>query len=516
VSARVRRCSIRIAVCAALVSAGCDGPDSLPDVARVEVDSLMTINALIGGEPIITARVWSCGGTPPVTVYANGIEVLSEASVTLAADDTGGDVELEGSSVFQVVIPSAELSPAVFGLPPAFDVELDVKCDNIWVRSPPFAMLYLPAQASLAPAYELGRFWPSDDGGDLLVCEDTVLTLYAGGTNASDTLELGFPCGTADMSPGPGARRYLTGVSVGIAAIDPDQTGPTLAWTQPMRLQDWWIEVDENPVVIRDNGGSPEIVVLDQGNGADLVDPVPPPGELPYRPTGATWPLGAVAANTASNEVLVLEANRTNSPPSLTYTVHRLDPTSDLAVLGSVEVQQYDWQIPSAEAVFIYDEDASHIYVSAAPDGETSRWVECVDLSDGAVTWSTDPADGWRYPLGDAVGRTVVASDQDFVWLDPSDGSEISARFAPDSGNRFLRAFIEPDGSIVMLGDPAGGVAQGLYIFAPDGTLTVRFHPGAAIMRWVAPGWSDGALVSFFTELHWLYSRAEYEALATP
>jgi hypothetical protein len=371
-------------------------------------------------------------------------------------------------------------------------------------------MLYLPAQASLAPSYELGRFWASDDPGDLLVCRDTALVLYRDGVEPDDTLELGFPCGAADMTLGLGSRRYLVGVNAGIAAIDP---GPELAWARPMLLQDWWIEVDRAPAIIREVDGNPEVVLLDQ-DGADLVGPVPAPGPLPYRPIGATWPIGAVAVN-AAGELLVLEASRTESPPALTYAVHRMTP--ELVLTGSTRVQEYEWQIPSGEAVFIYDDDASHIYVSAAPDDDNNRWVERIELASGEQSWATDPADGWRYPLGDAYGRTVVASSREFIWLDPEDGAEASSRFAPDSGNRFLRAFIEPDGSILMLADPASGVAQGLYIFAPDGSSTVRYHPGAALLRWVAPGWDTegGALVSHFTELHWLHSRAEYEALAS-
>lgn len=471
---------------------------------------MMTINAMIGGEPVVTGRVWKCSGTPPVSVYADRLQVVSDAGVTLAADDTSSDSELEGSSVFQVVIPSAELSPADFGLPPAFDVEIEVRCDGIWVRSPPFPMVYLPVQESLAPAYDLGRFWPSDEEGDLLVCDDTVLTLYEAGVEATETLDLGFPCSAADMALDLGGRRYLVGISAGIAAIDP---GPTLVWARPMLLQDWWLKADQDPVVVRQAGGSPEIVVLERASGDDRVGPVAPPGEMPFRPERATWPTGAVAME-AGGGVLFLEASRTSSPPSLTYTLHRMAP--DLSEVNAIQVQQYAWQIPSGEAVFIYDDDASHLYVSAAPDADGNRWVERIELVAGTASWATDPAGGWRYPLGDAFGGTLVASDQEFAWLDPTDGSETSARFAPDSGNRFLRALVEPDRSVVMLGDPAGGVAQGLYLFAPDGTSTVRFHPGAAILRWVAPGWNNGALISYFTELHWIHSRAGYEALGPP
>jgi hypothetical protein len=112
------RVPISVAVCVALVGAGCNGDDASPNQTRVEVDTLMTIRALIGGDPVVTGRVWNCTGTPPVTVLADGIDVASVAAATLATDATGSNPELEGSSIFQVVIPSAELSPAVLACHP--------------------------------------------------------------------------------------------------------------------------------------------------------------------------------------------------------------------------------------------------------------------------------------------------------------------------------------------------------------------------------------------------------------
>ncbi len=470
---------------------------------------MLTVAALIGGDPIVTGRVWNCDGAPPAVVFANQIELLRDPGVTLV-DVQYDDPELELARIFQLVIPAAELTPALFGLPVEFDLEFEVFCGGIWVRSPPFPMIYVPTAASLAPPFQTNRFWPADDSGSLLVCEDSELVHYVGAVTATDRFDLGFACGVTDLSNGLGFRRYLAGVSLGIAAIDP---GPALAWTRPMIIDDWWAVIGTDPVVVRQEAGAPVIAVLDQNTGLDLHGPRPYPGLPPFRPANATYPLGAVARDT-NGEILVLESQRTDNPDSLTYRVHRF--TSDLSPLGAVTVVVYDWRIPTSEAIFVYDQTATHAYLGLAPNETGPKWIDKVHLTAGAVVWSTNPDDGWRFPLGDGPIGTVVASDRDFAWLDIDTGALISARFAPDSGNRFLRGLVEADGSIILIADPAGGVAQGLYIFAPDGTSTLRFHPGAAILRWLAPGWGEGSLVSFFSELHWLHSRATYAAMLQP
>ena len=220
----------------------------------------------------------------------------------------------------------------------------------------------------------------------------------------------------------------------------------------------------------------------------------------------------AAAASSGSSPRKVCSPERTDSPDTLTYYVQRLGP--DGTDLGSIIVATYLWRAPSYVATFTMAGDA--IFVAAAPDSAQSRWIEKVDVTTGSVLWSTAPGDGWLYPLGDGAGRALVASDTGFMWLDLTTGVPASSGFAPDSGNSFLRAFVEPDGSLVMLADDTGGVAQGLYLFAPNGYPTVRFHPGAALFRWLAPGWGTGTIVSFFNEVHWLYSRRDYDAQLAP
>ena len=68
----------------------------------------------------------------------------------------------------------------------------------------------------------------------------------------------------------------------------------------------------------------------------------------------------------------------------------------------------YNWQAPSSEVVYAFDSSGSHIYVTTAPDSRDTAWVEKVDLISGLQVWATQPADGWRFPLGDAGSRTIV------------------------------------------------------------------------------------------------------------
>jgi len=140
---------------------------------------------------------------------------------------------------------------------------------------------------------------------------------------------------------------------------------------------------------------------------------------------------------------------------------------------------------------------------------KVSLSLDLLPLGIGAEVWASSQADGWRFPLGEFGGRVLAASDDRFTWLDADNGASASLSFAPDSGNRFHRALVDDASDVEMLGDPSGNLGQGLYEFAPDGSLAMRFHPEAAIFRWLTPGWS-GALISYFDEVHWLYPASGY------
>jgi hypothetical protein len=354
--------------------------------------------------------------------------------------------------------------------------------------------------ASLAPPFNPLRFWASDTEGDILACEDTRLVLFAEGITEAGSMELGFPCAVTTMSEGLGVRRYLWGESLGIAAIN---TGPELAWSRPMLLVDMWSDTLRDPVVLREQGETSELVVLDRGNGKDLVGPL----------TLAYEPLGPIS-RAANDDILVLETELSGDPQTRTYYVERFDDGG--TSLNVRSVAHYNWRAPSYIAGF--DLAGEHIYIAAAPEREDSFWIEKISLQSDPPTlvWATSPADGWRYPLGESAGRLIVASEEAFVWLDPATGQALSQPFAPDSGNAFLHGVVEQDGSVVMLADATGNAAQGLYIFAPDGTTTLRFRPGAALFRWLAPAWGVGTLVSHYDELHWLHARQDYDALLEP
>ena len=491
--------SPRIAVLVAFVSAiGCHENEPTPD-AKLVVDGLLTVAVQVGGDPLVTGRATNCPGAPPAVAYADGIEVSRLDAVTFFATTTAEGETVPEDLRFQMSIPSAALSPAVYGLPLTFDLELEVECNGVWVRSEPYPMTYLPTLASLVPPFRPMRFWPaSSQAGDLLVCDDTLLVLYEGGATPIRSMDVGFPCSATDMSEGFGMRRYLRGDLLGIAAVDGDDT---VAWSRPCLLVESKVDATRDPVVLRKENNLPVLVVLDRATGADKAGPL----TLPRTPLG---PL----ARAGNDDILVLESERGDIPETLTYTVQRLSP--DLTDLGSIVVATYRWRAPTYVAVFADTGDA--VYVAAAPDGDTSRWIEKIDTSTGSLLWATSPTDGWLYPLGDAYGRTIVASDAAFTWLNLVTGAPESGTFAPDSGNNFLRAYVEPDGSLVMLADDTSGVAQGLYLFAPDGRSTLRFHPGAALFRWLSPGWGTGSLVSFFNEVHWLYARQGYDDLLVP
>ncbi|MBI3180263.1 MAG: hypothetical protein HYZ27_11415, partial [Deltaproteobacteria bacterium] len=130
----------------------CEEP--LP-LATVEVDALLTLRDVMGGEPVVFGNAEGCSPDPLAVALGNGRELVPASTVTLFPTD-------EGPDLFQMVIPKAALDPAVFGLPARFELVLELRCHERWVSSPPFAMTYVPTTASLAPPYNAARFWPGD------------------------------------------------------------------------------------------------------------------------------------------------------------------------------------------------------------------------------------------------------------------------------------------------------------------------------------------------------------------
>jgi hypothetical protein len=402
-----------------------------------------------------------------------------------------------------------------------------VFCKDRWVHSAPYPMEYVPAAESRAPSFNPLRFWASDSGaGDLLACVDTnkLVNYEQGVGDGAEQLELGWPCALAIMTRGLGGRRYLKGrrrglatPGQGIAAIEPSGTGrPTLAWTRAMDLVDAWTSSDpeEDPVVVRRNAttGDNEVVVLNAADGSDRVGPLE---EIQHKPTGAI-------ARNAAGDILLLTTSITVDPEPETRTVHveKLDPNGEAYLGFPIEVATYNWAATAFTADFSHD--GEHVYVSAAPNSGDTYWIEKILIAaEPSVVWRTDETtQPWRYPYGELAGRLLVASEEEFMWLDIESGHDSPdvQPFAPDSGRTFVNGHVEDDGSVVMIADPTvghDGMGQGLYIFAPDGTSTLRFTPGLGpVFRWLTPGWEPGgALLSFRGEIHWLHTRASYDDL---
>ncbi|MEO1174695.1 MAG: hypothetical protein AAFX94_21985, partial [Myxococcota bacterium] len=231
----------------------------------------------------------------------------------------------------------------------------------------------------------------------------------------------------------------------------------------------------------------------------------------PVAPTSGRVFLDAVT-RTSNDDVLVLEAERIDSPASLTYYVRRFD--SALEDVSTTQVVRYDYAASSDRAPFSFD-GGTLFFKDAPVDAETAR-IGAFDTETLDVRFLTTFDDPWQSPLGDAFGRLLVASDDAFVWLDPADGATRSEVFAPMSGRNFRRLRVEPDGSLIMLADPTSSAAQGLYIFRPDGSAVMRFLASQAAFGWLVTGWQDTSLFSYFNEIHALPIRADYDARANP
>ncbi|MEZ4270787.1 MAG: hypothetical protein R3C68_04955 [Myxococcota bacterium] len=481
----------------ALVSVvACEGTLPKDLFFTAEIDTLLTQRTFIGGDPVLAVRVDGCSAPEAAQVFANTQSILTLEQITLLSP---GVDEQDGNNpvpFFNVRIPQEKLPLATFGLPVEVDVTVEVLCDGQPSLSEPFEMRFLPTSASLVPPFNPRRFWASQTQGDILACEDSSLNLYSQGTTLAQTLALEFPCVQAELSGFPDDRRYLIADGLGVSAIAPT---PAVLWTRGLDLQGARVSPENDPIILYKEGALRYVVALDRDSGANVFDPV-----LLDR-----VPLGPPARN-AAGDILVLEAQRPGDFSSLTYYVRRFDSGGQF--IDVQQVAHYAWNAPSFVAEFDFTSES--IYIAAATQNREEQWLQKIDVSTGDVIWETSSALPWSIPLGESFERLLVASDNAFAWLDPQDGTVLtSAPFAPDSGNRFLRASVEADGSIVMLADSTPDVAQGLYLFAPNGDLAMQLSGPDLVFRWLTTGWGDGVLLSYLNEIHLLHATQTYVAL---
>ncbi|MEO1483586.1 MAG: hypothetical protein AAFU77_15870 [Myxococcota bacterium] len=500
----------RLVVVGALVLAGC-GDDESP-APQVVIDDFLTAGDLVGGGYSVVVALENCEGTPAAKLLT-GNQVLATVPaiepLTVFQEGDGGNLtETDDRPRFIITIEADRLDPSVYGLPVTLSVQAEVDCSAGTVLSEPFELRYVPTDDAIEPPIRPTRFWPSETTGDLLICEDSELVFYVAGTTEGARLNLEFPCSLVEIDGTLGERRYVWGDRFGLAAIEPASAGaaPTLAWTRTVLMEALWADGSRDPVALRSETGSSNVkglYVVDFETGADLFGPV--------APTSGRVFLDAVT-RTSNDDVLVLEAERIDSPASLTYYVRRFD--SALEDVSTTQVVRYDYAASSDRAPFSFD-GGTLFFKDAPVDAETAR-IGAFDTETLDVRFLTTFDDPWQSPLGDAFGRLLVASDDAFVWLDPADGATRSEVFAPMSGRNFRRLRVEPDGSLIMLADPTSSAAQGLYIFRPDGSAVMRFLASQAAFGWLVTGWQDTSLFSYFNEIHALPIRADYDARANP
>lgn len=469
------------------ITLACGDDDPTPEV---EIDRNLTLPAVFGGDLVVTAAIEGCKGTPPARLVTPqgvlaSVAALEPLQIQGALDDRARFV--------LVARPSVD-DAGVYGLPMTLAIHVEVDCSGKTIRSDALEMTYVPTDAVATPAIIPRRFWAADDFGVVMICDDTRLVLHANGVEPTgQALDVGFSCATAELRGVLGERRYLITERTGIAAIDP---GPVLAWTRRLDYEDGFVDATSDPIVLSDETGEPQLTVLDYGTGEDKVGPL----ALTYAPVALT--------RDVTGDVLALETAREAEPAARVYYVQRF--MADGTSLGLTEVVRYAWDAPSYYATFSFAGD--RLFYVAAPTNDAERWIASASTLTGESIALSTPNDPWRSVLGDAYGRLLVASEDAFRWIDPELGVPMSEAFAPDSGAAFVRIRVDEDGSTTMLADPAATIARGFYVFGPLGDSVVRFNPGSAFFRWMAQGWEDRTLVSYFNELHLVPSRATFAA----
>lgn len=476
--------------------------DDEEDSPSAEIDTFLTVTELVGGDFTVVTAIENCTGTPAARIRSGSVTLVSTAAiepVTVLQGD--GSEELQAAddrARFFVTIPSAALDPATFGLPVRAELVAEVDCPEGRVESAPVTVEYVPTDVVVAPPLRPNRFWASDVPGDLLICSDSSLVVLQAGVDEVDRLNLGFPCTLAQVEGTIGERRYVWGERFGVAALDP---GPAIGWSRAVLVTALWADGTRDPVLLRTEGagaGTRRLYVLDAETGADLVGPIDATNGRRFLDE---------LSRAENGDILALEAETVIDPPSLAYYVRRFDPAGNEIVSREVTRYEYDAELDIASFSF----DGSALFYKEAPDDADTFRIAAIDTLTGARQLLTTFGDPWRFPLGDAFGRVLVASEDRFLWLDPETGNALSSPFGSDGGNT-LRFRTEPDGSVVMLADSTANAAQGLYVFAPDGTSVMRFSSSRANFSWLAVGWDGTTLFSYFNEVHLLPPRAEYVA----
>lgn len=477
-------------VLAGLVSAlavAC-GRDPAEDDAKklLTVDPDLTLSTFFGGD-VGLAVAYDCDVVAgPVTATARG--------VTLATVATPNILQFESGNRFLVTIPAAQFDNPSFGNPSVVPITIAADCDGRPVISQPYAVTYVhPVRSGLAPA-GANRVWSADVANEILACSGTELVRYNLEPLASpavpptriESYPVGFACTLGEMRGDVGGRRYFTVDNGGIAAID---VGPGVIWSRSdILFEGIAATADADPVVSYRTAGSgtTQVRVLDAATGVGLTD-----DPLPL----VNSALGPVARD-ASGTVLVL--TRSISGVESTYWVERFDATG--VVIGEpLRVARYGREessnpdLPTAEFSF----DGTKLYFSGNNDGDdlVTQWVSQFTIADATVQQLTTAASGYRSVLGEAYGRLLVASEDNLIWVDPATASLASQPFSPDSGRRFFRLRVGPDGSTTILGDPAGNTGTGFYVFAADGTVLARIHDNDTSFGWLTGGPDGGTLL---------------------
>lgn len=478
-----------------LLSAGC-AKKPPASVFSVQIDPVLTPVAVVGGDLSIGVLVTRCVVLDTLELRAGAVELA--ALETVETLPLGNDAKQE--SVVQVQVPRSVIDPQLLGIPAEIKVVATASCGDRAAESDPYLVSYLPTVAALVPAFNPRLFWAASTPGDILACAKANLAYYRGGTTETAQFELGFHCLSSELRGLAGERRYLGmhGAAGGLAAIDP---GPILLWSKSFKLVSWRSGPADDPMVVYDDDDGRHFVVYDRQTGAEVVGPFALPnqdGVVRSRPT-----------RTEAGEYLFIRSTRAVGGVSLTYYLDRYSAAGER--LSVVKLVSYDFL---AKSYFVaISRDASAVYLTQAVD-EVTTWLAKLDSTSGATLWRLggEGSLGIYRPVYEGEGRLLAASTEGFYWLSTATGAALTPRFGPASGEEFLVASVEQDESVVMIADSRGGVAQGLYIFAPDGRQVVGIG-GALVMRWLTSGWGDGPVLSNFNELHTLHSRVDYEKL---
>ncbi len=482
----------------------------------VEVDYLSTRTTTIGGDILITGNVIECNGSPSARAFADGLEVIPASPVVLFTWDSPAPTE---GKLFELRIAPSSIPPRIFGLPVKFDLQLEIDCGDGPVVSDPFVIKYLPVQQRYPVSFSTSRFWPGDSVGEFYSCEGSDLVLYSAQSEELYRLSLGFSCVEGRMIGRPLERRHLVSEGQGIAAIEPesDLQQASVLWTRSLAIAGSSVSPGFAPVIVIDTGIGRQMVALGTENGLNLFVPRDVADVVFGDPARVQIPTGDTSTTSLNDgDILILEALRDTQQATLKYFIHRF--SAEGVDRGVLEVLSYPWNARSYVAEF--SADARAIYVSNGPDADHMA-LEKRSSEDASVIWSlrsepeltTDDSENYSISLGESEGRLLAVSTESFIWLDPDDGKKLSLGFSPASSNRFAGGTVAADGSVMMIADAVGSIAQGIYVFSPEGPPSVEIHSAELLFRWLVRGWGDEVLVGYYDDILQLHSHADYMEL---